>query len=291
MKSKVIKLYDYRQVELPKTVYVEGVKDRMNREINGLRKKFKRVEAADSVEKGDVVTLDLKSGNPRYNRRGLKLNVGGNLFNAELEKQLIGLKVGEDALLKAGEDDVEVRVLESRRSIYPELTDEIVAEGMMREEYNEPDIKTVEQYLPRLHDDVLDVLSEEWLRNESERLMREVVSKSEMQYDEEEISYWLNEQLEALEEDMKEEGRSLDTMSEQAYRASFAAWGEDVSNKEELKALLEDMIKQSMVSKAVSCELDGKDFGALGFEDIEETAWEVFYNHIKENVAIKEKED
>lgn len=291
MKSKIIKLYDYRQIELPKTVYIEGVKERMNREINGLCKKFKKIENADSVEKGDVVTLNLKSGKPKYNRTGLKLNVGSNLFDREFEKQLIGLKVGEDALLKAGDDDVEVRVTESRRSIYPELTDEIVAEGMMREEYNEPDIKTVEQYLPRLHDDVFEVLGDDWLRDESLWLMSEVVSKSEILYDDGEISGLVEQTVEDLEKDLKEEGRSLDTMSEQAYRTSFSAWGESVINKETLIEALTDMLRQSVVAKAVSCELDGKDFERLPFEEIEETAWEVFYNHIKENVTLKERED
>lgn len=291
MKSKIIKLYDYRQVELPEAVYIKGVKERMNREINGLCKKFKKIENADSVEKGDVVTLNLKSNKSKYNRTGLKLNVGSNLFDREFEKQLIGLKVGEDALLKAGDDDVEVRVIESRRSIYPELTDEIVAEGMMREEYNEPDIKTVEQYLPRLHDDVFEVLGDDWLRDESVWLMSEVTSKSEILYDDDEISGLVEQTVEDLEKDLNEEGRSLDTMSEQAYRTSFSAWGESVINKETLIEALTDMLRQSVVAKAVSCELDGKDFEGLPFEEIEETAWEVFYNHIKEKVTLKERED
>lgn len=291
MKSKIIKLYDYKQVELPKEVYIEGVKERINREINALRKKFKKVEIVDSVEKGDVITLNLKSNISKYNRTGLKLNVGSNLFDKEFEKQLVGLKVGEDALLKAGGENVEVRVTESKRSIYPELTDEIVAEGMMREEYNEPDIKTVEQYLPRLHDDVFEVLSDEWLSDESERLMNEVASKSEILYDDEEISSMLDEQLEAIEEELKEEGKSLDTISEQVYRTSFSSLGKSVNSKETLKEALVDLLKQSVVAKAVSCELDGKDFEGLPFEEIEETAWEVFYNHIKENVILKEKED
>ncbi len=83
MKSKIIKLYDYRQVELPEAVYIKGVKERMNREINGLCKKFKKIENADSVEKGDVVTLNLKSNKSKYNRTGFKINVGSNLFDRE----------------------------------------------------------------------------------------------------------------------------------------------------------------------------------------------------------------
>lgn len=291
MKSEIIKLYDYRQIELPETVYIEGVKRRMDREINTLCKKFKRIEEVGSIEKGDIVTLALKSAKPKFNREKLKLNVGSRLFDADFEEQLIGLKVGESALLKAGGDDVEVNVIDSRRSIYPELTDEIVAEGMMREEYNEPDIKTVEQYLSALHDDVFEVLCDEWLRDESERLMSEVTAKSEVKYDEEEIADWVDEQLESLEEELNEEGKSLDTMSEEAYRVSYAGFGYDVSNKEELKTALAGMFRQSVVSKAISCEIEGKDFDSVPFEEIEETAWEVFYNHIKESVSFIEKED
>lgn len=291
MRSKIKKLYDYRQVELPETVYIEGVKRRMDREISTLCKKFKRIEEVGSIEKGDVVTLSLKSEKPRFNREKLKLNVGSGLFDADFEAQLIGLKVGETEVLKSGEEDVEVKVLESRRSIYPELTDEIVAEGMMREEYNEPDIKTVEQYMPALHDDVFEVLCDERLRDESERLMREVTARSEVEYDEEEIAVWVGESLESLEEELKEEGRSLDTMSEEAYRISYAGFGREVGNKEDLKAVLSEMFRQSVVSKAISCQLDGKDFDSLPFEEIEETAWEVFYNYIKEKIIFIEKED
>lgn len=291
MRSKIIKLYDYRQIELPETVYIDGVKRRMDREIATLCKKFKRIEEVGSIEKGDVVTLSLKSEKPKFNREKLKLNVGSKLFDADFEAQLIGLKVGETAVLKAGEEDVEVKVLESRRSIYPELTDEIVAEGMMREEYNEPDIKTVEQYIPALHDDVFEVLCDEWLRDESERLMREVTARSEVEYDEDEIDGWISEALESLEEELKEEGRSLDTMSEEAYRVSYSGFGYEVSNKEELKAAFAELYKQSVVSKAISCEIDGKDCDSIPFEEIDETAWEVFYNYIKEKVTFSEKED
>lgn len=291
MKSKIIKLYDYRQIELPKTVYIEGVGRRMEREINTLRKKFKRIETVDYIEKGDVVALSLKSAKPRFNREKLKLNVGSRLFDADFEEKLIGLKVGETAVLKSGEEDVEVKVLESRRSVYPELTDEIVAEGMMREEYNEPDIKTVEQYMPALHKDVFEVLCGEWVRNESERIMREVTEKSEVAYDEDEISGLLDETLESFEEELKEEGRSLDTMSEEEYRISYSGFGYEVSNKEELKSVIAEMFRQSVVSKAISCGLDGKNPDALLFEDIEETSWEAIYNYIKENVTFKEKED
>lgn len=291
MRSKIIKLYDYRQIELPETLYIDGVKRRMDREISTLCKKFKRIEKVGSIEKGDVVTLSLKSEKPRFNREKLKLNVGSKLFDADFEAQLIGLKVGETAVLKSGEEDVEVKVLEARRSIYPKLTDEIVAEGMMREEYNEPDIKTVEQYMTALHDDVFEVLCDERLRDESERLMREVTARSEVEYDEDEIDGWLFEALESLEEELKEEGRSLDTMSEEAYRVSYSGFGYEVSNKEELKKALAEMFRQSVVSKAISCQLDGKDFDSLPFEEIEETAWGVFYNHIKEKVTFNEKED
>ncbi len=291
MRSKIKKLYDYRQVELPETVYIEGVKRRMDREISTLCKKFKRIEEVGSIEKGDVVTLSLKSEKPRFNREKLKLNVGSGLFDADFEAQLIGLKVGETEVLKSGEEVVEVKVLESRRSIYPKLTDEIVAEGMMREEYNEPDIKTVEQYMPALHDDVFEVLCDERLRDESERLMREVTARSEVEYDEEEIAVLVGEALESLEEELKEEGRSLDTMSEEAYRVSYSGFGYEVSNKEELKKALAEMFRQSVVSKAISCQLDGKDFDSLPFEEIEETAWEVFYNYIKEKIIFIEKED
>ncbi len=291
MNSKLIKLYDYREVPLPEIVWVEGLKEKMQEEIRHLCRKFKKTEKADTVEAGDIVTLDSQSGRQKFNRKGLKLNVGKKLFDGEYEERLIGLKVGETARFTVGDDEVEVTVLESKRTVYPELTDEIVAEGMLREEYNEPDIKTVEQYLPRLHDDCAEVLIEEAQGDRMNELMKTVIAKSEWQYDEEELASLLKEQMEELEEELKEEGKSLDTMSEQEYRLAFSGWGMTVSNKKELEESVLDLLKESVSSMIIGCVLEGKDYENTEPEDVGNRAYDIFLDYVKEKITFKIKED
>lgn len=291
MNSKLIKLYDYREVPLPEIVWVEGLKEKMQEEICHLCRKFKKTEKSDTVEAGDIVTLDSQSGRPKFNRKGLKLNVGRKLFDGEYEERLIGLRVGETARFTVGDDEVEVTVLESKRTVYPELTDEIVAEGMLREEYNEPDIKTVEQYLPRLHDDCAEVLIEEAQDDRMNELLKTVIAKSEWKYDDEELASLLKEQMAGIEEELKEEGKSLDTMSEQEYRLAYSGWGMTVSNKKELEESVLELLKESVSAMIIGCVLEGKDYENTEPEDAGGRAYEIFLDYVKEKITFKIKED
>lgn len=291
MKSRVIKLYDYKEVELPEVVIVDGLREKMDEEIRHLCKKFKKVENVDSVKNGDIVMVDTKSALPKFNRTGLRLNVGKNFYDKEFEKNLVGLRVGEDADFKVGDTAVSVRVLESRRNVYPELSDEIVAEGMALEEYNEPDIKMVEQYLERLHDDASYVLIEARQNEEVKRLLDTVIAKSEWQYDEDEISSFVDEQLEITREELAAEGKNLDTMSGQEYRVMFSAWDCSVNNKEELRVMLTDLIKESFSTAIIACVINGKDYADIEFEDVEYTVWDIFTDYIKEKITFKIRED
>lgn len=147
MKSHIISLCNYMDLTT-EPIVVELTRKELEGdvelELHNTRMLMKRTEEVAVVAERDTVELTLKSKSKKFNRSGLRLNAGMGLYNKELEKTLIGRRVGETytVLLKNGE--VTVTIESCHRTVIPELTDELVCSQKSL------GAKTVEEYKARL---------------------------------------------------------------------------------------------------------------------------------------------
>lgn len=86
--------------------------------------KYKRYEQADVVCTGDIVSVCMKSPHKKFNRTA-KLQVGGNLFDAQLESALIGKCVGQCGTMEHPLGQIDYEIRDAQRLIVPALTDEM----------------------------------------------------------------------------------------------------------------------------------------------------------------------
>ncbi len=128
MKSKITKTADMDSVDLSQfAVEVVIDRQRQEQEMLKLRRKHAKKECVEDVQKEDIVTVDLTSENNRFNRKGMILNIGLNLFDKELEAKLCGQKVGIKTTIQIGGTQVEATVLKSERMILPEVDENLAA--------------------------------------------------------------------------------------------------------------------------------------------------------------------
>ncbi len=127
MKSHATFLADFRQAEFPKVIDLTCPEAHMQKELRNLTRSKKWTETPETIENGDVVTLALASGLPRFNRPMIPVTVGDGLYDAELEAQLLGHGVGDTFTATVQGQDVAVTVKQAVRTVFPEPTDEMVA--------------------------------------------------------------------------------------------------------------------------------------------------------------------
>lgn len=127
LRTKVIVAWDHRQADLSEFCTPFQVDpEQMAEDILFLRKKYAYLVPVETVEMGDIVTLNCRSQKSKFQKESISINVGKNLYSRELEEQLLGRSVGEEMELAVGDTMVTVRILKAERNTLPELTDEFL---------------------------------------------------------------------------------------------------------------------------------------------------------------------
>jgi len=141
-------LPEYKGIEVEKPVYV--VTDHIiDHELEDLVQKNGRIESkseGSAIEMGDIAVIDFTGKVDGAEFEGGKgenfeLEIGAKMFIADFEDQLIGLKVGEEKLVKVkfpenyaseevkGKDaEFEVKVIDVKAKEYPAIDDEFASE-------------------------------------------------------------------------------------------------------------------------------------------------------------------
>lgn len=221
MKSHINKLTDYRAVPLEKVITIPSPEAHVKKELRQLTRAYKRTAPVEQLEEGDVAYLKLESALPRFCRKMLPLTVGSGLFNAELESQLPGRKVGEAFTAAVEGQPVQVEILKAARTFYPEATDEMAAAyAAEHEEY--ANAATVEAYKAQVTEEYYRTQRQDAFGNAMQTLMDTVLTTSDWAFDEEELEDFaqkmLAEETEAIE---AEEGKKLtDMTAEELKRAA-----------------------------------------------------------------------
>lgn len=289
MKSKLLKLYDYKRVELEKEAVIEGVKREIDDVIRHIVKHYKKVLPADVIEDGDIVTLKSVSDIPKFNKNVLPVNVGRGLFDTDFEKMIIGMKKGEAKNIELGETSAEVTVLDIKRTIYPEITDEMVAQQMV-DDLDYGTVKTVDELLAKVKEKQTHTIKEQMIYGGVNTIMAEVYENSEWAFDEDEIADYAKTIFEEEARLMNNEGIDISTLeTEEDFLKAFG----DIRSKEELDDILYETAKQTIAVELISCEIFGLDPDKATLD--EETSKsgdlvDLLYNYISENVKFIEEE-
>lgn len=145
MRSKLLQIFDYREVDISAfAMSFSPDMEAVQRELMQLANRKAVWKPVQYIQKGDLAVCRLSSQHPRFQKEQIKLMVGQGLFHRELEAQLLGLQVGQEAKLQVEETWIQVQVLSVLRKSIPEITDELIRSGDPRGP------KTVEEYQKNL---------------------------------------------------------------------------------------------------------------------------------------------
>ncbi len=190
MKSHIISLTNYMLLpqepiteQMPRQELLENVE----REIQKLRMQSKKLEPVEIVETGDVATLNLSSDLKKFDREGLKLNVGAGLFSKALEATLPGRSVGDSYAAEVDGHAVQVTVAECRRAVVPEFSDALAAAQEI------PGVTDMETYRKHVFDGYLEMFRDAYLEYRACELMEQWFSQCQWELDEAEMAEFLSQ--------------------------------------------------------------------------------------------------
>lgn len=213
MKSKLISLKDYKEVEFEKTQKIVFEKEVLERALHRISRKYKKKEKVEFVEKGDVLFLKLESDVPKFNKKGTMVTVGGNLFDEGFEKMLLGHKVGEkfevevltkDETQKVRKTAVKVEILQGQRTIFPQATDEMVKDIAKTDE-NFKGLETLKEYERKIKDEFYQSEKQNVLYTILKEVLDKVIEDSTFKLDEEELKELYELRFQETKEILEEE--------------------------------------------------------------------------------------
>ena len=259
VKSRAIKIFDFHDVDAGQ--YAEPFsmsEEALDEKLKKLLLRHAAPVDAETVEEEDIVTVDTVSEAPRFNKKGVQLKVGRGLYSPELEKELIGMTVGEEKTVMIPAGEVLVTVRSVSRKVVPELTDGAAASLGIN------GVSTANELKAFVEDSARAQYVEDNAENIAVELSMESNARSEFEFDPDEL------------ETVKAEGRSLaDDMLRSAGLDPETATDEEVEavagrTKAEHYALLDalsiDGLKSAVIG-SVMMETDGEDIKPGEYEE------------------------
>jgi len=256
MKSKVTKLYDYTQVEVPAELRLWRVSDRkIDEQMASLSRTHARELDVEQVQAGDSVVCRGESAVGRWNKPVLLFYPGSGLCEKVIGDALVGMKPGESKTVAASEGNVTLTVIRVvRREAHP-IDDELVKLE------NVEGVETVEAYRRWYREK-----TEKWNRDHdiaylARHLLDEVEKNSEYEIDETEETAWAEKTAEQARQ--ADEANGIDpTIPEE---------GTDFLTEEHVKEKyiqrVRPFFRGQFVHKAVALLLSGKDEETLCREE------------------------
>lgn len=233
LKSKVTKIYDFKEVDLSKLILpFEVDEEQLEKDINLLIKQHSQMIEAEQVEKGDFATICCKSEEKKFNKEKVTLKVGRGLYNKELEAAVIGMKTGEVKDIMVGELPVTVEILKVERMELPELSDENVAKWGIEGAATVDELKQL--YIDRQHVEDTD----QTVEDVTAFVQSAAVARSEFQLDPDE------------EKRKIQDGKNLVKQMLEAY-----GMGPESDEAAEMEERLIDVCLEELKACAIGCAL------------------------------------
>lgn len=219
LKSRLIKEFDFREADVSGEDFTYEIdKEFIEKEILRIRKKNKVLHEVEEVKKGDIVVCSLKSINPKFNKENVSISAGLGLFKKEIELALIAMKKGESRAIDADNESVIIDVINVKRSVMPELTDEMVQNEKID---NITNVKSLMEYLEKLYkaekNKAIDNNSYKLIEN----VINQVISKSKFDINEEDIQYLSELEIHKARVFCELEGLTLEKMTPEDFNGKI----------------------------------------------------------------------
>ncbi|MBL4938062.1 hypothetical protein JK636_20325 [Clostridium sp. YIM B02515] len=219
LKSRLIKEFDFREADVSGEDFTYEIdKEFIEKEILRIRKKNKVIHEVEEVKKGDIVVCSLKSINPKFNKENVSISAGLGLFKREIEMALIGMKKGESKTIDTDNESVSIDVINAKRSVMPELTDEMAQkEGID----NVTNVKSLMEYLEQRYKDEKNKAIDEKSYPLIENVIKQVVAKSKFDINEEDIQYLSELEINKARVFCELEGLTLEKMTAEDFNGKI----------------------------------------------------------------------
>lgn len=221
--SKVIKLGDYRGIEVKVPKQLSVTEEEINREIqNFLSQNSQLVEKDGEVANGDVTTIDFegfKDGVPFEGGKanGHQLEIGSGQFIPGFEEQMIGMTKGETRDLNltfpenygvadlAGADVVfKVTVNKIATKKEAELTDEFIAS------LNAPNFKTVEELKNLIETSLQMQYKQQFEAAKENAVLGKLIGECEVEVSDEDVEKALQQHIQHISIELAQQGLRLE---------------------------------------------------------------------------------
>lgn len=221
--SKVIKLGDYRGIEVKVPKQLSVTEEEINREIqNFLSQNSQLVEKDGEVANGDVTTIDFegfKDGVPFEGGKanGHQLEIGSGQFIPGFEEQMIGMTKGETRDLNltfpenygvadlAGADVVfKVTVHKIATKKEAELTDEFIAS------LNAPNFKTVEELKNLIETSLQMQYKQQFEAAKENAVLGKLIGECEVEVSDEDVEKALQQHIQHISIELAQQGLQLE---------------------------------------------------------------------------------
>lgn len=219
----------------------------MDEQIYQVTLKHKKYDAVETIAVGDVAALILVSETKKFNRK-LKLQVGANMFDRELEAALVGSEAGKTFAVPHSAGQITCTVESIQRLVVPAVTDEMAQQlqidgvatvAQLREHYLDESLKK------QLQDEVFDfipILLAEW----------------EFAIDEQDLSDMDEHEMERCRGISRSMGQVFDDMTEQELLGAVGC-----HNIPEFRAMIREYHEKTLCAMLAEAYLSGRDVSPL----------------------------
>jgi len=279
MKSYINTLADYREAPFEKNVTIRCPEEHIAAQMKHLTRGFKKSVPVQTLEKGDVAMLSLSSELEKFNRPMIPITVGGNLFDEEFEKALVGHSVGESFTVTVQDKPVAVTVKQASRTVFPEPTDEMaVAYAEKHDDFS--GVKTVAEYREKVIRKYLDVQIQQAVFDGMDAVLNYVLTHSDWEFDQGEIDEQYKQAMDEIGEQLKENGKTFETLSEDEFYMNFG-----VKSLKEFENELTKSIEQNIASNLWIMKIHGVN----SLDEIKEYPYAFLQEFVESDLNITEE--
>ena len=259
MKSRVLRLKDYREVDV-KSLLKPFVPDdaALEAELRRLTNPYIRWEAGTAVSPGDQAVCRLVSDCPRFQKEKVRFVAGSGMFHKELENLSMGMTVGGTREIVLPEGRVSLTLTGVMNRVAPEPGDKMV------EKLGLDGVHTVAAYRAYLLEQQKAAAFQEDSYDALNHLMREVIGGSEFVLDREDWAETINRELDRCRTLCRQEGMTLEEMTPEQFQGRIP-----VKSYHELVAMLQYDGWDNLCRYLLGCryaETDGFHSGEAEYE-------------------------
>lgn len=255
-------------------VKVPSKKTALDRELLYMRVQGATYSDVDEVGDNDLVVIEIFGESDRYNKDQVEITVGLKLYNADIEKALLGMKIGESKTIITEEEEVLFTVKSIRRKVYSELTlDKIRGE--------DPSINSIDEYEDRIYNDVCNkIIHEKCLALQINPIINKLLKSTKVRFNMSDIDAKLlqhinsqflslsdEEIIKAKRETLKEGDYAIPYLEDGISKEDFI----DSLNEYELNKLFDYGVEDDLgdiLKKIGFCEANGIDLSEEAYEEL-----------------------